>query len=197
MILSYLSCSQMTQSFWDSISVLWRSKMILIEYKNGVSIIDYISIMKNVHIWISSVRVIRVQITMKKDQKDLGLLVDSGLRWKTHIEKACSKANAVFFQIKRNVSNLSMKTKLELYKSMIVSLWYMLFFVLDYRSTCQVVWKKLRNEWWNGWVAVNRSNFSGRKDRSNLLIELQGSNGMWSNFIVFVVWLGRFAPFAK
>ena len=61
------------------------------------------------------------QITMKKSQKDLGLLVDSGLRWKSHIEKACSKANAVFFQIKRNVSNLSMKTKLELYKSTIVS----------------------------------------------------------------------------
>ena len=27
--------------------------------------------------------------------------------------------------------------------------------------------------------------------------QLQGSNGMRSNFIVFVVWLGRFAPFAK
>ena len=50
--------------------------------------------------------------------------------------------------------------------------------------------------YWTIRVAVNRSNFSGRKDRSNLLIELQGSNGMRSNFIVFVVWLGRFAPFA-
>ena len=69
------------------------------------------------------------QITMTENQKDLSLLVDSGLRWKTHIEKACSKANAVFFQIKRNVSNLSMKTKLELYKSMIVP-------TLIYASSC-------------------------------------------------------------
>ena len=37
------------------------------------------------------------QITMKENQKGLDLPVDSGLRWKTHIEKACSKANAVFF----------------------------------------------------------------------------------------------------
>ena len=33
--------------------------------------------------------------------------------------------------------------------------------------------------------------------RSNLLIELQGSNGMGTNFKVFVVWLGCFGPFAK
>ena len=33
--------------------------------------------------------------------------------------------------------------------------------------------------------------------RSNLWIELQGSNGMRSNFMVFIVWLGCFAPFAK
>ena len=39
--------------------------------------------------------------------------------------------------------------------------------------------------------------FWSKGQRSNLLIELQGSNGMRSNFIVFVVWLGRFAPFAK
>ena len=52
------------------------------------------------------------QITIKENQKDLGLLIDCGLRWKTHIEKACSKANAVILQIKRNVSNLSMKTNL-------------------------------------------------------------------------------------
>ena len=39
--------------------------------------------------------------------------------------------------------------------------------------------------------------FWSKGQRSNLLIELLGSNGMRSNFIVFVVWLGRFAPFAK
>ena len=38
--------------------------------------------------------------------------------------------------------------------------------------------------------------FWSKGQRSNLLIELQGSNGMRSNFIVFVVWLGRFAPLA-
>ena len=87
------------------------------------------------------------QITMKKDQKDLGLLIDSGLMWKTHIEKACSKANAVFFQIKRNVSNLFMETKLELYKSMIVA-------TLIYASSCIILSKyvsrcleNLENEW--------------------------------------------------
>ena len=69
------------------------------------------------------------QITMKQNKKDLGLLVDSSLRWKTHIEKACSKANAVSFQIKRNDLNLSMKTKLELYKTMIVP-------TLIYASSC-------------------------------------------------------------
>ena len=39
--------------------------------------------------------------------------------------------------------------------------------------------------------------FWPKGQRSNLLIELQGSNGMRSNFIVFVVCLGRFAPFVK
>ena len=39
--------------------------------------------------------------------------------------------------------------------------------------------------------------FWSKGQRSNLLIELQRSNGMRSNFIVFVVWLGRSAPFAK
>ena len=39
--------------------------------------------------------------------------------------------------------------------------------------------------------------FWSKGQRSNLLIELQGSNGMRSNFIVFIVRLGRFAPFAK
>ena len=39
--------------------------------------------------------------------------------------------------------------------------------------------------------------FRSKGQRSNLLIELLGSNGMLSTFIVFVVWLGRFAPFAK
>ena len=43
------------------------------------------------------------------------------------------------------------------------------------------------------WVEV----FWSKEQRSNFLIELQGSNGMRSKFIVFVVWLGRFAPFAK
>ena len=39
--------------------------------------------------------------------------------------------------------------------------------------------------------------FWSKGQRSDLLIKLQGSNGMRLNFIVFVVWLGRFAPFAK
>ena len=39
--------------------------------------------------------------------------------------------------------------------------------------------------------------FWSKGQMSNLLIELQGSNGMRSNFIVFVVWLCCFAPFAS
>ena len=39
--------------------------------------------------------------------------------------------------------------------------------------------------------------FWSKRQRFNLLIEFQGSNGMRSNFIVFVVWVGHFASFAK
>ena len=62
----------------------------------------------------------------------------------------------------------------------------------DYSST--KVAESLR-QWLGGckWVEF----FWSKWQRSNLLIELQGSNGMRSIFIVFVVWLGRFAPFAK
>ena len=53
-------------------------------------------------------------------EKDLGLIVQSDLKWSHHIDKACAKAFRIYFMIKRNVSNLSYQSKLQLYKSMIV-----------------------------------------------------------------------------
>ena len=45
------------------------------------------------------------------------------------MEKACVKANRVFFMIKRNTSNLHWKAKLNLYKSMVIP-------VIMYASSC-------------------------------------------------------------
>ena len=53
-------------------------------------------------------------------ESDLGLIVQSDLKWNNHIDKACAKAFRVFHMIKRNVSDLPHQSKLNLYKSMIV-----------------------------------------------------------------------------
>ena len=47
--------------------------------------------------------------------------VSSDLKWNLHIENACLKANRVFHLIRRNVSDLSKRGKLNLYKSMLVA----------------------------------------------------------------------------
>ena len=124
------------------------------------------------------------QITMKENQKDLGLLVDSGLRWKTHIEKACSKANAVFFQIKRNVSNLSMKTILELYKSMIVP-------TLIYASSDQ-------GNFVTSHLGDNMASVTwATKVSTKCVDQIDQLTNIFKEVSMFVVYLGRFAPFAK
>ena len=69
------------------------------------------------------------QIAHVDCQKDLGLIVSNDLTWSQHMEKACVKANRVFFMIKRNTSNLHWKAKLNLYKSMVIP-------VIMYASSC-------------------------------------------------------------
>ena len=60
------------------------------------------------------------QIAHVDCQKDHGLIVSNDLTWSQHMEKACVRANRVFFMIKRNTSNLHWKAKLNLYKSMVI-----------------------------------------------------------------------------
>ena len=60
-------------------------------------------------------------VEIKCLEKDLGLIVQNDLKWNRHIDNACSKGLKIFYMIKRNVSNLPYQSKLDLYKSMIVS----------------------------------------------------------------------------
>ena len=53
-------------------------------------------------------------------EKDLGLVVQNDLKTNRHIDNACSKRLKIFYLIKRNVSNICYRSKLDLYKSMIV-----------------------------------------------------------------------------
>jgi hypothetical protein len=53
--------------------------------------------------------------------EDLGILINSKLSWKDHIDSKCSKANSVLFLLKRNLSSsLPLQQKLNLYKTLIV-----------------------------------------------------------------------------
>ena len=56
-------------------------------------------------------------------------MLSCDLKWNLHINKVCCKAICVFHMIKRSVSNLGQKAKLDLYKSMIVP-------ILTYASPC-------------------------------------------------------------
>ena len=62
-------------------------------------------------------------------QNDLCLIFSRDLKWNLHIDKASAKAINVSFMIKNCVSDLPTKTRLELYKSMIVP-------ILVYGSPC-------------------------------------------------------------
>ena len=62
------------------------------------------------------------------NEKDLGVVVSSDLSWTPHIRKQCQKTVSVFFLIRRNISSsVSVAARLNLYKSMIVT-------VLTYNS---------------------------------------------------------------
>ena len=62
--------------------------------------------------------------------KDLGILIQSDLTWKIHLEERMKKANRVFYSPRRNVAfKVNMRIKLGHYKSMILP-------VLMYGSSC-------------------------------------------------------------
>ena len=56
-----------------------------------------------------------------KFQKDLGVYITEDLSWDLHISESIKRANSAFLVIKRNSPKLCMSTKLNLYKSMILS----------------------------------------------------------------------------
>ena len=70
---------------------------------------------------------------------DLGLIISDDMKWNEHIDMVCLKAIRVFYMIKRNVSNLTAKAKLNLYKSMIVP-------ILLYGSPCYGMSKYVMSE---------------------------------------------------
>ena len=61
--------------------------------------------------------------------KDLGLFINTSLTWDEHIQYKSSKAIKDFFMIKRNSANLSMRSKVNLYKTMILAF-------ITYASQC-------------------------------------------------------------
>ena len=56
-----------------------------------------------------------------KEEKDLGVLVDSKLQFKQHIDNVCNNANKTLGIIKRNFKNLSRKSFVLLYKALVRS----------------------------------------------------------------------------
>ena len=71
-----------------------------------------------------------VKLEVVDSHRDLGLLVNSSLTWSDHISLRLGKAYGAFYLLKRNVSpNLSTSSKLNLYKSTVLS-------VLCFASSC-------------------------------------------------------------
>ena len=58
-------------------------------------------------------------LVFAQEHKDLGLYIADNLNWDAHVEEKCSKANKVFFMMKRNSPHISVKSKLNLYKTMV------------------------------------------------------------------------------
>ena len=59
-------------------------------------------------------------IVFAQEHKDLGLYIAGNLNWDAHVEEKCSKANKVFFMMKRNSPHIFVKSKLNLYKTMVL-----------------------------------------------------------------------------
>ena len=62
-----------------------------------------------------------IYLEQSRSEKDLGTTVSDTLKWTSHVQKVCDKANKVFHMVKRNVSRLlPYQQKLHLYKSMVL-----------------------------------------------------------------------------
>ena len=68
-------------------------------------------------------------IVFAQEQKDLGLYIADNLNWDAHVEEKCSKANKLFFIMKRNSPHISVKSKLNLYKTIVLP-------IMMYASCC-------------------------------------------------------------
>ena len=70
---------------------------------------------------ISEMNIGAVKLQQMDEVKDLGILVNSGLNWASHVNYRIKKSNKAFFYIKRNVSyRLQTHIKLNLYKSLLL-----------------------------------------------------------------------------
>ena len=68
-------------------------------------------------------------IVFAQEHKDLGLYIADNLNWDAHVEEKCSKANKVFSMMKGNSPHISVKSKLNLYKTMVLP-------IMMYASCC-------------------------------------------------------------
>ena len=69
------------------------------------------------------------EIKLVDSQKNLGVIISNDMCWNHHIDKAKLKVNKSFFGIKRIILNLNRVAKLNLFKSMIIT-------VILYASPC-------------------------------------------------------------
>ena len=68
-------------------------------------------------------------IVFAQEHEILGLYIADNLKWVAHVEEKCSKANKVFFMMKRNSPHISVKCKLNLYKTIVLP-------IMMYTSCC-------------------------------------------------------------
>jgi hypothetical protein len=61
-------------------------------------------------------------LKISNQERDLGILVTSSLKWTAHVKLSCQKANSVLFMVKRNISRATCRdSRLNLYKSLVIS----------------------------------------------------------------------------
>ena len=107
-------------------------------------------------------------IKTEETQSDLGLMLSCDLKWNLHINKVCCKAIRIFHMIKRSVSNLGQKAKMDLYKSMIVP-------ILTYASPCYGLSKYIITELENvqrrivKWIIPHMDSYKDRLIEISLL----------------------------
>ena len=69
------------------------------------------------------------EIKLVDSQKNLGVIISNDMCWNHHIDKAVLKVNKTYFGFKRIILNLNRVAKLNLFKSMIIT-------VILYASPC-------------------------------------------------------------